>query len=665
MKTISKRREHSQIKRILLFGLFGLATLILSRGSLALQKTEPSGQPSPLAPEQVLKRRGISDLQLSPDETKIAFVVTEPVRGTEQRRNIWLCDLKSKELRQFTTSEKTDNLPRFSPDGKNLSFLSNRNGKTQIYLVPLAGGEATALTESKTAVQGFAWSPDGKQIVFMASPPPTEEEEKKEKDKDDARVVGRSDKNSLLYVCDVETKKVHPLSPEKWRISDFVWVPQGGQLVVTATEEPQEELFSDRIYLIALSDGKMQEFGRPPGPFGNLKVSADGKTLAYIGSRGDGPTQHDLYFQIFTGGPAQNLTASILDRPVNSLAWLKDGRILIHTSSGFTPSLLYISRDGKPQKLDLLPASPGGQFVAGTGALAFVSETAVQLPELWIKTNTASKPEKISSFNQEWERVSLVKPEIIQYLSFDKKKIEAALFLPSGYDRATKIPLVVLVHGGPTGEWSNAFNSWAQLLAARGFAVLCPNVRGSTGYGYEFMVMNRRDWGGGDFKDVLAGVDFLVANGTVDPERLGIGGWSYGGYMASWAVTQTDRFKASVSGAPMTDLALEYGAEVSGINAYDTWFMGNPYENLSLFTERSPVTHLKNVKTPTLILCGENDPTDPIAQCYQFHRGLRRYGVETEFVAYPREGHGLREEKHQLDMMNRMIEWFEKYLQKK
>ncbi len=664
MKSITKHSPRSPVTPILRFGLTSLATLIIGLGGLALPKTEAPAQSTPLTPEQVLKRRGISDLQLSPDETKIAFVVSEPVQGTEQRRNIWLYDLKSKELRRFTTSEKTDHLPRFSPDGKNLSFLSDRSGKTQIFLVPLAGGEATALTESKTAIQGFAWSPDGKQIVFMASPPPREEEEKKEKDKDDARVVGRSDKNSLLFVFDMETKKARPLTQEKWRISDFAWIPQGGQLVVTATDEPQEELFSDRIYSMALSDGKMQELGRPAGPFGNLKVSADGKTVAYIGSRGDGPTQHDLYFQILSGGPTRNLTASILDRPVNSFVWLKDGRILIHTSSGFTRSLLYVSRDGKPEKLDLLPASPSSQFVAGTGALAFIGENAVELPELWIKNNSASKPERISSFNQEWGRVSLVQPEVIQYASFDGKKIDAALFLPSGYDRATKIPLVVLVHGGPTGEWSNAFNSWAQLLAARGLAVLCPNVRGSTGYGYEFMVMNRRDWGGGDFKDVMAGVDFLVANGTVDPERLGIGGWSYGGYIAAWAVTQTDRFKASVSGAPMTDLALEYGAEASGINAYDTWFMGNPYENLSLFTERSPVTHLKNVKTPTLILCGEIDATDPIAQCYQFHRGLRRYGVETEFVAYPREGHGLREEKHQLDMMNRMIEWYEKYLKK-
>jgi len=242
--------------------------------------------------------------------------------------------------------------------------------------------------------------------------------------------------------------------------------------------------------------------------------------------------------------------------------------------------------------------------------------------------------------------------------------VEALLFLPPGHAPGVRLPLAVIVHGGPTGAWGDSFNDWAQLLASRGFAVLCPNIRGSTGYGYAFMVMNRRDWGGADFRDVMAGADFLVAKGIADPDRMGIGGWSYGGYMAAWAVTQTNRFKASVSGAPMTDLALEYGAEFPGINAYDTWFMGTPYENLALFTARSPVTFVKNVKTPTLLLCGENDVTDPIAQCYQFYRGLTRFGTESEFVAYPREGHGLREERHQIDMMNRMIGWFEKHLKK-
>ena len=201
---------------------------------------------------------------------------------------------------------------------------------------------------------------------------------------------------------------------------------------------------------------------------------------------------------------------------------------------------------------------------------------------------------------------------------------------------------MVLVHGGPTARWSDTFEPWGQLLAARGYAVLYPNVRGSTGYGHRFLEMNRGDWGGGDFKDVMAGVDALIARGIADPDRLGIGGWSYGGYMAAWAVTQTNRFKAAVSGAPVIDLASEFGTEDG--SSYDEWFYGTPYERLDGFIRSSPITHVKNVKTPTLLLQGESDGTDPIGQSQQFYRGLKRYGVESDFVLYPREPHGLREQ---------------------
>jgi len=293
--------------------------------------------------------------------------------------------------------------------------------------------------------------------------------------------------------------------------------------------------------------------------------------------------------------------------------------------------------------------------------LVFVGETATHPPELWTSRGSG-KAERVSHFNAQWDSLRLSTPEIIRYKSFDGTEIEAGLLRPNAQHEEEPFPLVVLVHGGPSGRWSHRFDAWGQLLIHHGFAVLYPNIRGSIGYGYDFLAMNRRDWGGGDFKDVMAGVDFLIERGIADPQRLGIGGWSYGGYMAAWAVTQTDRFKASVSGAPMTDLAFEYGSETSAINAYDTWYMGTPYENLNLFNERSPTTFVKHVTTPTLLLCGENDVIDPIEQCQQFYRGLKRYGVETDFVIYPREGHGIREEKHRIDLLNRIIHWFEKYV---
>jgi dipeptidyl aminopeptidase/acylaminoacyl peptidase len=222
------------------------------------------------------------------------------------------------------------------------------------------------------------------------------------------------------------------------------------------------------------------------------------------------------------------------------------------------------------------------------------------------------------------------------------------------------LPLVVYIHGGPTGAFSDSYSAWAQLFVQKGYAVFCPNIRGSTGYGWKFLAANRNDWGGGDFKDIMAGVDMLIAKENIDPARMGISGWSYGGYMAEWAITQTNRFKASMSGAGLANLASEFGTE--GGPEYDQWFFGTPYEHPENFAKHSPFTFIKNAKTPTLIIQGENDQTDPIGQSQELYRGLRYYHVPAELVVYPREPHGFREIKHNIDFYTRMLAWFDKYV---
>jgi dipeptidyl aminopeptidase/acylaminoacyl peptidase len=405
----------------------------------------------------------------------------------------------------------------------------------------------------------------------------------------------------------------------------------------------------------------MTEVAAPRGPFGEIKISPDGKSIAYTGSRGDGPDPHDLLLMPIAGGQPANLTSSSIDRPIDAFNWRRDGSILAGITTGFTRVFYSITTDGKAQKLREAPVPPSGAFVAGAEVLAYVAESTTVAPELWL-SRKGGIAEKVTQFNKEWDAIPLSKLEIVRYRSFDGKEIEAGILKPAGYRAGTKAPFIVMVHGGPTGSWADRFDRWGQLLASRGYAILYPNIRGSLGYGHEFVISNRYDWGGGDWKDVMAAVDYAISQGLADPERLGIGGWSYGGYMAAWAVTQTTRFKASVSGAPMTDLESEFGTESAGVNIGDTWALGIPYDNQELFTKRSPVTFVKNVKTPTLLLNGEEDTTDPIGQVEQFYRGLKRYKVECELVVYPREGHGIREEKHQLDVLNRVIGWFEKYL---
>lgn len=641
----------------ILFTIFVLYLFVWNTNYSIAQDEKPKKQ---LTPELTLKKHRIGNFQFSPDGNMLAMTVTEPVKGLERNTDIWMYNLREKELFRFTTSKKFENNPRWSPDGKILAFLTNRDKKTQIYFMYMRGGEAEAFTKWQSSIRSFEWSPHGNQIAFLATIPETEDEKKAKEEKDDEQVIDKDDKHPLLHIIDIKSKKTKIITTEEWRIEDFTWMPSSDKLIVVATNNPQPELETNRVYSVPADSGEMCEIAAPVIPFGGLKISPDGKYIAFKGTHTTAPQAHDLFIIPSQGGKAKNLSRTKIGRSVNSFQWTENGSIFAQFLNGFSNDFYKIQIEGKVEKIKPTTNIIPGSFLKKGKILAFIGQNAQIYPELWISTNQ-NKAKKISHFNTALDTIQLAKPEIIQYTSFDGLKIEASLFKPANFEKKL-YPLIILIHGGPTARWSDRFNSWAQLLAGRGYLVLCPNIRGSTGYGFDFLAKNRRDWGGADYKDILAGAEFLIDKGIADENHIGIGGWSYGGYMAAWAVTQTQLFQASVSGAPMTDLAFEYGTEISSINAYDTWFMGTPYENLQLFIDRSPVTHVKHVKTPILILCGENDSIDPVEQCHQFYRGLKRYGVETELVIYPREGHSLREEKHQVDMLNRMLDWFDKYL---
>jgi dipeptidyl aminopeptidase/acylaminoacyl peptidase len=637
---------------------------ILALAGVASAQEKPAADAAKLlTPEASLNLRSISDLQFSPDGLRVAFVVAEPPKGERRARHIWLYEKESGAVRQFTFSAKDEFSPRWSPDGKQLAFLSNRDDQQQIYVMRADGGEAAVVTKGKRSVRSFAWSPDGNQIAYLAPDAKSAGEDKKEKDKDDARVVDKDDKQARLWLLTLATNEAKALTDTKWEISEVAWLKAGDRLVVSATDHPESDQETHRIFSIAISDGSRRQIFAPHGPFHDLQVSPDGMTVSYIGSRVDGPSPHDLMLLDIDRRATRNLTGASLDRAISEHRWIKDGSMLALYADGFRNKLVGFSPEGMSKNPTNPPDGNMNAFaVSEAGEVVFAGQSATTPPELWL-WDQKNSPRQVSHLNDSWKQFTLSAPEFYKYKSFDGLEIEAALLKPAGADGKSRLPLIALIHGGPTGNWQDSIEVWGQLLAARGYAVFYPNIRGSVGYGQKFIEMNRGDWGGADFKDVMWGVKDLIDRGIADPAKLGIGGWSYGGYMAEWAITQTNDFKAAVSGAGLSNLISEYGSEEHP--AYDEWFYGVPYESdssLVNYLNSSPFTQLKNAKTPTLILQGETDTTDPPDQSQELYRGLKHYGVETELVMYPREPHGFREEKHLLDRLNRILAWYDAHL---
>jgi dipeptidyl aminopeptidase/acylaminoacyl peptidase len=642
--------------------------IILLSTQLALSASEP------LTAERAYRMWSLDELEFSPDGSHLAFTVTGPREGIEMDRNIWLFALAQSRLIPYTFSEHNEHSPRWSPDGKMLAFLSNRSGKTQVHLLDMKGGEARQLSRSKTGVQSFAWSPEGRHIAFAAEEPAPDN--KDSEDPVPVRIVAwsfhREQRNTQLWILEVENGETRQLTQGNFHLAhsywapNFAWTPDGKSLLVSGTENPIPEHLDNRIYRVRLSNGERVELASPAGGYGQLKVSPDGKNLAYLGPREDAFEFDDLYVMPLSGGKARNLSAIQVDRRIWAYDWVSDSSLLILALDGFRASFYRCGLDGSVEKLLGFAVPPSGHyryqkpFAAFAGTLAFVGEKSDVAPELWISRQ--QKARKVSHFNHEWDTIPVLPLEIIRYPSFDGTKIEAGLLKPAGYKKGTRVPLVVMVHGGPSAKFSDRFYIREEMLAARGVAVLMPNIRGSTGYGYRFLTINRKDWGGGDYKDVMAGIDYLIEQGVADPERLGIGGWSYGGYMTTWAVTQTDRFKAGVAGAPMTNLVSEYGTEARWSHYYDTWYMGTPYDNLELFIDRSPVTHVKNVRTPIMLMVGERDDNTPLGQSTEFYRGLRYHNKEAKLVVYPGAGHFPSDDRQRVDVYQRFVHFLVSHL---
>lgn len=635
--------------------LVSLVPFVLASG---LAVAPPAGAAA-LTADQATATAELQDLAFSPDGGQLALTLFGPPEAERTPRRIWLYTAASGALRAFTHSAKSERMPRFSPDGRQLAFLSDREGDDQIYLMPIDGGEARRLTRGVGAVSQLKWSPDGRSLAFLAQRARTAEEEAREKSRDDARVYEQDDRYPQAYTVDVASGEIRLRLAAPWRANDLVWAPQGGRFYVAATADESAPLLRYSVLTLDAAGGEPTPLARIDGPIGQLGISPDGAWLSYLGCRERGPSKHDLFLIPASGGPPRNLSAPQVDHTLESYGWRPDGRLVAAAMFGFRSRLLELGVDGAAKTLLAPEMAFEAIAVSPRGPVALASGTAIRPPELYL-AEPAGELRRLSDFHAAFAGYQLSSPTFITYPSFDGMPIEAMVLAPPGVTQPRRLPTVVIPHGGPAWRFADGFQPLAQMLATTGHLVLMPNVRGSQGRSYEFMTLARNDWGGADYRDLMAGVDQLVAEGQADPQRLAIAGWSYGGYMAAWAITQTGRFKAAVAGAGLFDLISEFGTEIQP--SYDEWYFGLPWENPQIFLERSPLTHVAKAKTPTLLLHGAEDLIDPLSQSLELYRALKHYGVPTELVIYPREGHTLRERAHISDRYQRSLDWLRKYL---
>jgi len=602
--------------------------------------------------------KSIQQAAISPDASRVAYVVSG------QLTVLSLEDKTSHSIEVEGKLEQRD--PVWSPDSKQLVFLADLPGEapsSQLWTAPADGGSPTKHADLKGNVDAPSFSPDGSKIALLFIEGMPRQSGPLQPMTPLAGVIGEKIYEQRLATIDLATNTVTQVTPGDMYIYEYDWTPDGQSWVATAAHgNGDANWYIARLYRIDAPSGEMHEIYAPKLQIAEPRVSPDGKNVAFIeGLMSDeGSTGGDVFLVPISGGKPKNLTPHIKASP-SALTWTGPDRIIFRENIDGKSGFATVSTSGAVQQLWSGEESVSHASFAHDGATTALIRQSPSTPsELW--AGSIGKWRQVTNLNAD------IKPAWGAARNFhwtnSNLQPEGWLLLPKDYDASKKYPLIVNVHGGPSAacgaHWDSHFMG---PQSAMGYFAFCPNPRGSYGQGEAFTQGNVKDFGGGDFRDIMAGVDALLKEYPIDPRRLGIRGHSYGGYMTMWAETQTHRFAAAVAGAGLSNWLSYYG-----VNEIDDWmipfFGASVYDDPAVYAKSDPMHFVKNVKTPTLILVGDSDGEVPMEQSVEWWHALNTFKVPTEFVVYPHEGHVFFKPADSRDYAVRSLEWFEKWFAK-
>jgi dipeptidyl aminopeptidase/acylaminoacyl peptidase len=645
--------------------------------------------------EELLRYRHLSDVRVAPDGDRVAFVVSEnDLVGNAVVGNLWIVKLPNGRAFQLTAANERVAAPTWAPDGERLAFVTNRDGPHRIWTISPDGGEAKpAVPVERLSISQYQWLPDGSGFLFLAQDPPPgarrggrmprpgAQAQPLERPAQEPIVVDADPRYARLYRFRSGDNRPERVTREDYHVTGFDRAPDASQVVLSTQPRPGPEFsMNSKLRLLDVSSGQVADLQTQRAPISAPKFSPNGQWVAYISQRDPGDGSYNVlnnrYLQVVRpDGSDRRFVSDSVDDNVLGFEWTGDSKALTFwVFEGVTSKVYRVAlSSGKPEVLDafkqprVLARGQGVSFSTDGQVGAAAISDATTPAELYLLESGGRRSRKLTELNGDFARVA-PHTEVLNYRSRDSLDLEALVVKPRAFEDGQTYPLLVIVHGGPPGVFTYAFLPRIGVyplfaFADAGYVVLLPNPRGSTGYGEQFRRANIKDLGGRDFEDIMAGVDLLIERGVADPDRLGLMGWSYGGYMGNWVVTHSNRFKAVSSGAAISNLTSHHGTgQVKGYGLHDSIWGVSPWEDTQLYVEHSALFSIQDARTPLLIQHGDKDPVVPLSQAEEMYAAAKRVGLPVQMVIYPGQGHAIQTPKLVLDGMQRNLRWFNKWL---